>query len=304
MNNRQYVIHYNTITKDKLPTTDGTINGDSLIKKGEIAVNSFADNEHLAIMNSNGKIVTFKTWDYVKPYVDNNTLKIKHFTLDGTEGELPISEWEDLINSDLYICNGTYIYSHTLNENVINFDIVTNMHNVNTLLTSITISFYTIENLGDKLSWSSRIYKGELVEDVVDTTGNSELLVMSQKAVTEQFNTTNNNIQELQNNLNTINSNYQKKIISVSSNETTKTIDSNTYYKWGTMSSLNITLNTNVDSSILNEYMFEFTSGSTPTTLSLPSSIKWLNGLSPIIEQNKTYQVSIINNLAIIAMFS
>ena len=97
---------------------------------------------------------------------------------------------------------------------------------------------------------------------------------------------------------------YQKKIISVPTSETSKTLQPNTYYKWGTMTSLTITLATNVDSSILNEYMFEFVSGTTPTTLSLPSSIKWLNGEAPIIEQNKTYQVSIVNNLAIICLFS
>ena len=70
------------------------------------------------------------------------------------------------------------------------------------------------------------------------------------------------------------------------------------------MTSLTITLATNVDSSILNEFMFEFVSGTTPTTLSLPSSIKWLNGEARIIEQNKTYQVSIVNNLSIICLFS
>jgi hypothetical protein len=77
---------------------------------------------------------------YTKEEVDERILKIKEFTLNGTSGELPLSEWDDLVNSDLYICNGTYIYSHTLSGNTIYFDIVTNMNNTDTLLTSTTIS--------------------------------------------------------------------------------------------------------------------------------------------------------------------
>lgn len=226
---------------------------------------------------------------YTKEEVDEKILTVKEFTLDGTSGELPLSEWDSLVNADLYICNGTYIYSHVLNGNIINFNIVTNMASTSTLLTSTTIAFYSIENDGEKLIWSNRTYTGNLVENVVEELGDGEHVVVSQKGITQQ--------------INAIKNDYQKKIISVATSETSKTINPNTYYKWGTMTSLNISLNTNVDTSILNEYIFEFTSGTTPTTLSLPSSIKWLNGVAPLIEQNKTYQVSIINNLGIITMF-
>jgi hypothetical protein len=48
----------------------------------------------------------------------------------------------------------------------------------------------------------------------------------------------------------------------------------------------------------LSEYMFEFTSGTTPTTLTLPESVKWIGGNT--IEASKTYQVSIVNNIAVL----
>lgn len=304
MENRFKVIHINTTTKDRYPTTDGNLNSEPIIEKGEIAVNGAEDGEFLAIVNTANKIKIFKDWDSIKSEIDKNVLTIKEFTLDGSEGELPVTEWESFVNSDLYICNGTYIYSHVTNGNKINFDIVTNMASHNTTLTSTTIAFYTIENTGEKLIWNYKTYTGKLVEDVVEETGDSTIKVMSQKGITEQFATTNNNLTQLQDTVNTINNNYRKKVVSISSTETSKTIDANTYYKWGTMTSLTISLNTNVDSGILNEYIFEFVSGSTPTTLSLPSSIKWLNGLTPLIKANKTYQVSIVNNLGVIAEFA
>ncbi len=50
---------------------------------------------------------------------------------------------------------------------------------------------------------------------------------------------------------------------------------------------------------IVNEFLFQFTSGETPTTLILPDTIKWVND-APEIEANMTYQCSIINNIGVI----
>ena len=76
----------------------------------------------------------------------------------------------------------------------------------------------------------------------------------------------------------------------------------NVLHKWGTMTSLTISaLATPSDETVVNEYMIEFTSGSTATALSLPSSIVWAE--TPNIEANATYQISIINNLGIIVKF-
>lgn len=85
---------------------------------------------------------------------------------------------------------------------------------------------------------------------------------------------------------------------------TSKSIEPNKYYKWtSAMSSLTITLAIPTNTSILNNYMFEFTTSSSGCTLNVPSTVKWANGEAPTIEASKTYQVSIINNLAVVSNF-
>ena len=93
--------------------------------------------------------------------------------------------------------------------------------------------------------------------------------------------------------------NLKQNVISTTtggSGEVTQTIDPNKLYKFGEVSTLNITLGSEIPN-IYNEYMFEFISGSTPTVLTLPETVKWIG--SDNIEANKTYQVSIVNNLAV-----
>lgn len=82
------------------------------------------------------------------------------------------------------------------------------------------------------------------------------------------------------------------------STDTSFTLAPNCKYLFGEKSSLTITLGKIVDTNIVNHYMFEFTSGSTATNLSLPDSIKWTT--RPSIKPNKTYQISIENNLGVI----
>lgn len=74
-------------------------------------------------------------------------------------------------------------------------------------------------------------------------------------------------------------------------------LDPNKMYMFGTRTSLTVTLNPG-NSDIVNEYMFQFTSGSTATTLNVPSSVTWLK--DPDIQTGKKYSVSIENNLGII----
>ena len=50
-------------------------------------------------------------------------------------------------------------------------------------------------------------------------------------------------------------------------------------------------------------YSFEFTSGSSAPTVSLPSDIKWANGTIPTWEANTTYHISIVNYCAVCASF-
>lgn len=88
------------------------------------------------------------------------------------------------------------------------------------------------------------------------------------------------------------------KISVVQTSASTIEITSNTFYKFGEVASLNITLASITDNTIYNEYMFEFVSGTTATTLTLPSSIKWLE--TPTIDANKIYQCSIVDNVGLL----
>lgn len=67
------------------------------------------------------------------------------------------------------------------------------------------------------------------------------------------------------------------------------------------LSTLTITLNPETNSNILNEYLVEFTTRSSGTTVILPASIKWAK--TPVFEGNTTYQISIVNNLGVVLEF-
>lgn len=77
-------------------------------------------------------------------------------------------------------------------------------------------------------------------------------------------------------------------------------INPNCLNQWGEIASLTITLATPSDATIVNEYMIEFTSGSTATTLSMPSSVEWAESCGSLsVEASKTYQISIVNNIGL-----
>ena len=79
----------------------------------------------------------------------------------------------------------------------------------------------------------------------------------------------------------------------------------NLYYRntSTSLSSLTITLASETNTSIINEYFVEFTTSSSGTTVSLPSTIKWANGETPTFEASTTYQISIVNNFGIVTKF-
>lgn len=79
--------------------------------------------------------------------------------------------------------------------------------------------------------------------------------------------------------------------------ETTAELAPNTFYRWGEVESLTITLGAET-AGIANEYFFEFVSGATATTLTVPQTVKWVS--EPSIEANKTYQVSVLDNIGVI----
>lgn len=114
------------------------------------------------------------------------------------------------------------------------------------------------------MSYNSK-YKGKEVEELLDSIGNKEDKV---------------------------------KVVNHGTGDTMFDLTPNIFHVWGEVASLSLTLATPTDSTVYNEYMFEFVSGSTATTLSLPDTIQWVS--TPSVEENMTYQVSIVNNIGLI----
>lgn len=87
-------------------------------------------------------------------------------------------------------------------------------------------------------------------------------------------------------------------VVVVEGERPTQELQPNTYYKFGKVAALILTLAAETPD-VLNEYMFEFTAGAS-TTLVLPSTVKWMGGEAPTLEADNLYQVSIVNNIAVI----
>lgn len=90
--------------------------------------------------------------------------------------------------------------------------------------------------------------------------------------------------------------------VSHGTSDTTFTLTPNVFHIWDEVTELNITLGSET-SGVANEYLFQFTSGSEPTVLSLPDDIKWANDEAPVIEANKIYQISILKGLGSVLVF-
>jgi hypothetical protein len=87
----------------------------------------------------------------------------------------------------------------------------------------------------------------------------------------------------------------------VNQTQLTVEIQPNVLNVWGEVRYLELTF-ADAEEGKANEYMAQFTSGETATTLVLPSTIVWLS--EPNIQANKIYQLSVINNLGVIGEFS
>lgn len=75
-------------------------------------------------------------------------------------------------------------------------------------------------------------------------------------------------------------------------------LEPNTLYIFSTRTStLTLTLGTPIDG-IANEYHFFVVCGSTAPTINFPDGIKWNGENAPEIAADKTYEVSILNNIA------
>ena len=97
----------------------------------------------------------------------------------------------------------------------------------------------------------------------------------------------------------------QTKVISelapkvVTQTRTSIAINPNVLNKWGKVSSLTIRSLKAGPSGFANEYMMEFIVNGDDFSLTLPSSVRWQE--EPEWEDGYTYQVSILNNLAVYA---
>lgn len=83
-----------------------------------------------------------------------------------------------------------------------------------------------------------------------------------------------------------------------SNSSTSFTLKPNKLYRYGEKEVLDISLETPSNSNYVNEYMCEFISGNTPTEFTYPDTVIFVQEVN--IEANKTYQVSIINNIGVI----
>lgn len=85
--------------------------------------------------------------------------------------------------------------------------------------------------------------------------------------------------------------------------DTTFTLTPNTFHVWDEVASLTLNFGNEI-SGVANEYLFQFTSGPTATSLTLPDDIKWANDNVPTIGANMIYQVSVLRGLASVLEFN
>ena len=81
--------------------------------------------------------------------------------------------------------------------------------------------------------------------------------------------------------------------------ETTATLESGKFYKWGEVASLNISFQA-PQSGELPIYSFKFISGETATTLTINGTVTWITG-GTTLEANKTYEINICDGLGVMA---
>ncbi|MBO5435881.1 hypothetical protein J6A31_08815 [bacterium] len=85
----------------------------------------------------------------------------------------------------------------------------------------------------------------------------------------------------------------------VETTNTTMTIEPDKYTVFGTVSELHITLQEAENDGLVHEYCFEFTTADEFYGIAISPEPKWVDGLA--IESNKTYQVSIVRGIGVIA---
>lgn len=91
--------------------------------------------------------------------------------------------------------------------------------------------------------------------------------------------------------------------VSHGTGDTTFALTPNTFHVWDEVASLDLSF-AEETAGVANEYLFQFTSGATATTLTLPDGLKWANDSAPTIAENMIYQVSVLKGLASVLEFN
>lgn len=94
----------------------------------------------------------------------------------------------------------------------------------------------------------------------------------------------------------------EQKYTSATSSSGTVELSDTKMFILGEQSAVTITLPSGAESNG-REYLCQFTASSSGCTLSVPDTVSWLGGDTPTINAGKTYQLSIVNNLAVIGEF-
>ena len=145
-------------------------------------------------------------------------------------------------------------------------------------------------------STSEQLYPITLLDNVLDSNGNSlaNLVNTTISGLEDGWDTLSGTIEGEWENIQTDIAQYigTPTIVKTETSGSFQ-LATNTFYSFGTVTSLTITLATPT-SNIVNEYSFEFDSGSsTAATLSVPASVYWVGGSAPTIAKSKHYEVNI-----------
>ncbi len=88
----------------------------------------------------------------------------------------------------------------------------------------------------------------------------------------------------------------------INQTESVVTIQPNVMNVWGTITNLNITKGTDIDG-IVNNYMVRFTAGDDAAVIFSGEEVKWYGGDVPTWTAGNTYEISIVDNIALWAEF-
>lgn len=311
------VLHLRTGLLNNYPTDDATVEGVPLINYGEIAINYVYNDESICIKNSNNKLTVFRPWNYISNEINiefpisivNKINKGEKYNT--STGEIEFVDDIHYFRTNKFTVLESFVanfYWNTVSSGEIT---VHSWNNNGVYLGSLTVSFNDIE----KYEWSLKPYTDGLRDAVLafdfrttNITNSSEVIIeivydfATIKEVENKIETTTNT---LNTSISTKSDKFKVQNIT-SSFSGSYTFQPNIYYvidQKSDITTYTFSLATPSDNSIVNEYFIQFTTPSAGCALVVPSSIKWLNGETPIMQGGKTYQISIINNLAVVGVF-